>query len=73
VPCARVTKIAFGVHDHCMVYVTTAWDGLSAAQREAQPLAGDLFGFRAEVPGLPQAMLDVAPARAGVGHSAGVP
>jgi xylono-1,5-lactonase len=72
-PCARVTKIAFGGHDHCMAYVTTAWEGLSAAEREAQPLAGDLFGFRAAVPGLPAVTLDVAAPRAGVDHSTGVP
>jgi xylono-1,5-lactonase len=59
-PCAKVTKIAFGGHDNCMVYVTTAWEGLSAAEREAQPLAGDLFGFRTAVPGLRPVMLDLA-------------
>jgi sugar lactone lactonase YvrE len=59
-PCAKVTKVAFGGQDNCMVYVTTAWEGLSTAEREAQPLAGDLFGFRAAVPGLPGVLLDVA-------------
>ena len=58
-PCAKVTKIAFGGPDNCMVYATTAWEGLSADERRAQPLAGDLFGFRAEVPGLPPLMLDL--------------
>jgi sugar lactone lactonase YvrE len=53
-PVANVTKPAFGGADLRTVYVTTAWKGLSAAEREAQPLAGGLFAFRAEVAGLPQ-------------------
>ena len=59
-PCAKVTKIAFGGQDNCMAYATTAWEGLSAEEREAQPLAGDLFGFHSDVPGLPPATLDLA-------------
>ena len=51
-PCANVTKIAFGGPDLRDVYVTTAWKGLDASAREAQPLAGGLFRFRSEVPGL---------------------
>lgn len=54
VPCANVTKLAFGDDDLRTVYTTTAWKGLSAAQREAQPLAGGLFTFRVGTPGLPQ-------------------
>jgi xylono-1,5-lactonase len=50
-PCANVTKIAFGDPDLCTAYVTTAWKALSAADRAAQPYAGDLFSFRSEVPG----------------------
>ena len=53
VACANVTKIAFGGEDGCTAYVTTAWKGLSPAQRAAQPLAGDLFRFRAPAPGAP--------------------
>jgi sugar lactone lactonase YvrE len=52
-PCANVTKIAFAGEDLRTAYATTAWVGLSAAEREAQPLAGDLFAFRTDVPGLP--------------------
>jgi xylono-1,5-lactonase len=52
-PCARVTKIAFGGTDYRTVYVTTARVGLDAASLEAQPLAGGLFTFRAPAPGLP--------------------
>jgi sugar lactone lactonase YvrE len=47
-----VTKIAFGGPDLRDVYATTAWKGLDARAREAQPLAGGLFRFRADVPGL---------------------
>ncbi len=54
-PCTHVTKIAFGGHDLRTAYVTTARQGLTAAQRAAQPLAGGLFSFTAPAPGLPQA------------------
>ena len=52
-PCANVTKIAFTGEDLRTVFATTASCGLSAADRAAQPLAGDLFSFRSPVPGLP--------------------
>jgi sugar lactone lactonase YvrE len=52
VPCANVTKVAFGGPDYRSVFVTTAWKGLSASQRAEQPLAGDLFRFESDVPGL---------------------
>jgi sugar lactone lactonase YvrE len=53
-PCANITKLAFGGEDLRTVYVTTARKGLSTAELDAQPLAGGLFTFRAEAPGLPQ-------------------
>ena len=53
-PVANVTKIAFGGDDLKTVYATTASKGLSPIELEAQPLAGGLFAFRADVPGLPQ-------------------
>ncbi|KPF93668.1 hypothetical protein IP81_02890 [Novosphingobium sp. AAP83] len=52
-PCARVTKIAFGGPDLRTVYVTTARVGLSEEELAAQPLAGGLFAFDAQVAGLP--------------------
>jgi sugar lactone lactonase YvrE len=52
IPCAQVTKVAFGGPDYRSVFVTTARIGLSDTQRAEQPLAGDLFRFRADVPGL---------------------
>lgn len=50
-PCARVTKIAFGGADLQTAYVTTASAGLDAAALAAQPLAGALFAFEAPVAG----------------------
>lgn len=52
-PCARVTKIAFGGPDLRTAFVTTARVGLSEEQLTAQPLAGGLFAFDAPVAGLP--------------------
>ena len=50
-PCARVTKLAFGGPDLRTAYVTTARIGLDAAALAAQPLAGGLFTFAAPVAG----------------------
>jgi sugar lactone lactonase YvrE len=52
-PVANVTKIAFGGDDLRTVYATTARKGLDDRALAEQPLAGDLFSFRADVPGLP--------------------
>jgi sugar lactone lactonase YvrE len=52
-PCTNITKLAFGGDDLRTAYVTTAWKGLSPAQRAQQPLAGGLFAFRVETPGQP--------------------
>ena len=60
-PCANVTKIAFGGADYRTVYVTTAWKSLSQAERAAQPLAGDLFSFPSDVPGQKPAELRLSP------------
>jgi sugar lactone lactonase YvrE len=56
-PVANVTKIAFGGADLTTVYATTARKGLSNEELAAQPLAGGLFSFRVETPGLPQRLL----------------
>lgn len=53
-PVSNVTKAAFGADDLRTVYCTTARLHLSAEGRAAQPLAGGLFSFRVDVPGLPQ-------------------
>jgi sugar lactone lactonase YvrE len=51
-PVANITKLAFGGDDLRTVFATTAGKGLSDVDRAAQPLAGDLFTFRADVPGV---------------------
>ncbi|SFC91049.1 SMP-30/gluconolactonase/LRE family protein [Massilia yuzhufengensis] len=56
-PCSNITKLAFGGEDLRTVYVTTARKGLAPRQLVEQPLAGALFTFRAETPGLPQHLL----------------
>ncbi|MEY4965398.1 MAG: gluconolactonase [Pseudomonadota bacterium] len=53
-PVANVTKIAFGGAGLTTVYATTARKGLSPDDLAAQPLAGGLFRFMADLPGLPQ-------------------
>ncbi len=59
-PCSQVTKVAFGGADLRTAYVTTARQGLSPAERAAQPLAGDVFCFSAPAAGLPQPQATVA-------------
>ncbi|CAA9538895.1 MAG: Xylonolactonase [uncultured Sphingomonadaceae bacterium] len=54
-PVANITKLAFGGDDLRTVYATTARLSLTPADIERQPEAGDLFAFRADVPGLEQA------------------
>jgi sugar lactone lactonase YvrE len=58
-PCANVTKLAFGGEDLRTVYATTARKGLTSEELAAQPLAGGLFTFRVETPGLPQHALRI--------------
>ncbi|HLG89553.1 MAG TPA: SMP-30/gluconolactonase/LRE family protein [Alphaproteobacteria bacterium] len=62
-PCAHVTKLAFGGQDLKTAFVTTAWRGLAPDCREAQPLAGSLFAFDVDTPGLPQEALAIEPSR----------
>lgn len=51
-PVANVTKIALGGADGITAYATTARKGLDAAALARQPLAGDLFTFRVDAPGV---------------------
>lgn len=53
-PVPNITKLAFGGDDLRTAYVTTAWKGLSDEERAQYPLAGALFTFRTETPGLAQ-------------------
>lgn len=52
-PVANITKIAFGGPDLQTAYATTARHLLDPDDLAAQPLAGGLFEFRVDVPGLP--------------------
>jgi xylono-1,5-lactonase len=52
-PVANITKIAFGGPDLRTAYATTARQLLKPEQLEDQPLAGGLFEFEVEVPGIP--------------------
>jgi xylono-1,5-lactonase len=53
-PCPNITKVAFGGEDMRTVFVTTARKGMSEEALAAHPLAGGVFAFRVDVPGLPQ-------------------
>lgn len=51
-PVANCTKPAFGGPGLQTLYITTAWKGLTQAEREQQPLAGNLFAAPAPVAGV---------------------
>lgn len=51
-PASRPTMIAFGGDDRRTAYVTSARTGLSEDQLAAEPLAGALFAFRVDTPGV---------------------
>jgi sugar lactone lactonase YvrE len=54
-PVSQPSCAAFGGPDLDRLYVATAWQGLSAEQREREPLAGSLLVCRPGVRGLPPA------------------
>lgn len=58
-PVANVTKVAFGGADLRRVFVTTASKGLDAGAKAAQPMAGDLFAFDSDVPGIARALVEI--------------
>ena len=51
-PVVQPTCVAFGGEGLKLMFVTTASDGLTAAERAAQPLAGAIFIYQSDVPGL---------------------
>lgn len=53
-PCRQVTKLAFGGPGLQTAYVTTARQGLTGPELADEPLAGGLFRFRVDVPGVRQ-------------------
>lgn len=52
-PVGNITKLAFGGPDLRTAYATTARQLLKPDEIERQPLAGGLFAFTLEVPGVP--------------------
>jgi sugar lactone lactonase YvrE len=58
-PCANITKLAFAGADLRTVYATTAKLHLTLEARARQPLAGGLFRFTVDTPGLPQAVFSL--------------
>ena len=57
IPCANVTKLAFGGSGMTTAFVTTARQGLRPQDILEQPLAGGLFRFETQVPGLATASI----------------
>jgi sugar lactone lactonase YvrE len=51
-PVQRVTSMAFGGPRLDELFITTAWEGLTSAQRSSQPLAGSVFRHRPGVTGV---------------------
>jgi sugar lactone lactonase YvrE len=45
-PVSQPTCVAFGGPDYRDLYVTSAWEGMTEAQRGAEPRAGNLFVYR---------------------------
>lgn len=52
-PAANITKIALGGADLRTAYATSARKGLDESELARQPLAGNIFEFEVDVPGLP--------------------
>lgn len=50
-PVQRPTSCAFGGPELNQLYITSAWTGLSEADRSEQPLAGDLLRIQTDVTG----------------------
>jgi sugar lactone lactonase YvrE len=51
-PVQNVTRCAFGGEQLDILYINSAWYGLSEADRQNQPWAGDLFCVQTDVKGL---------------------
>lgn len=51
-PVTRPTMIAFGGEDRRTAFITSAREGLTEAQLVAEPLAGAIFCFQVDVPGV---------------------
>lgn len=53
VPARRATCCSLGGPDLRTLFITTAWDRMSPAERADWPLSGHLFALDVDVPGLP--------------------
>lgn len=53
-PAQQISCPAFGGENLDELYITSAWSGLSEAERKKQPLAGALFRVRVGVKGIPE-------------------
>jgi sugar lactone lactonase YvrE len=51
-PVAKVTSVTLGGPDLKQLYITSAWEGYSEAERHNHPQAGDLFRAEVDVAGL---------------------
>jgi sugar lactone lactonase YvrE len=58
-PCSNITKLALGGSDLRSAYATSARHHLNEEQLAEQPLAGSLFRFAVDVPGLAPGVLNV--------------
>ena len=54
VPVSRATCPALGGKDLKTLYITSARQGMSAAELAAEPFAGSIFSIEVDVPGLPE-------------------
>ena len=54
VPVPNVTACAFGGPDLSTLYITTAWSGMTDAQRAERPQSGDLFAVETGITGTPE-------------------
>ena len=57
-PVELVTCMGFGGENLDELYITTAWYDLSDRQRQAQPLAGDLFRVQTDIKGIVEPVFD---------------
>lgn len=61
VPTPQVTCPAFGGADMKTLFITSAWQGMDAATRHVDPLAGAVFAVETPVAGRPEFRVDLAP------------
>lgn len=54
-PVTQPSSVTFGGADLKTLYITSAWQGMDAAARANDPLAGALFAVQVDVPGVPAA------------------